>query len=150
MNLIRIRVDYQSLITSRILSGQMSTNIEGLVDRFVAQEQALLTVGEQLDESQRSLQSPTTEPESDNDTASQAPRLTAELKEVCDRTHASVKGVRQKFGKMELDETAKGMQGVVGAAQDGLDQSFGDFKAGKEGRGFQGRIDADSFAKLFG
>lgn len=76
--------------------------------------------------------------------------LTTELEAVCKRTRDVIEAKRtgQKFGKMQLDKS-RGMQGIVGAAQKGVDQEFGDMSASNDSRGFQGQIDSESFARMF-
>jgi hypothetical protein len=55
----------------------------------------------------------------------------------------------QKFGDMQTDGHSIAMQGIVGAAQQGVEQSFGSLTTTNNSRAFQGQMDGGSFGKLF-
>ncbi|KAK8023724.1 hypothetical protein PG993_011790 [Apiospora rasikravindrae] len=54
----------------------------------------------------------------------------------------------QTFGDMQADKSTA-MQGIVGAAQKGLEQTFGKMVAQNESRAFQGQLDSNAFAAMF-
>ncbi|KAM0426325.1 hypothetical protein ACHAPT_008365 [Fusarium lateritium] len=137
-----------------ILSSHIANDINGLADSLAAQERALTVTSEQLMESQRVIEVQSTGEGGDEDpgtiTTTGVSPLIAELDATCKRTRDAVKSTRtgQQFGNMELNNKSRGMQGIVGTAQQGVDQKFGNFKALNESKGFQGQIDSDSFAKM--
>lgn len=136
------------------MSSRISDGIDGLGASLAAQLTTLDITGQQLAASRRDLLSL---PVADitGGEPSDAPdkeylQLTTELEAVCKRTSDIVEAKRtgQKFGTMQLDKSV-GMQGIVGAAQKGVDQDFGDMKASNGSKGFQGKMDSGSFAKMF-
>ncbi|KAF4978866.1 hypothetical protein FZEAL_4826 [Fusarium zealandicum] len=137
-----------------IKSGRIHDDIAQLSQSLASQERDLIATGEQLGETQRTLISLVSE-EADGQGSGDAATdksfpLTPELEDICKRTYDAVNAKRtgQKLGIMELD-SSRGVQGLVGVAQQGLEQSFGDLRATNESRGFQGQMDINAFDKLF-
>lgn len=126
--------------------------------RFVEQEKALTDQTKQLGDMQAALQVlpaggsseavgeslPAAEREADVKVVS---GLQDGFKEVLSMTQARRTG--QTFGDIKA-ESSRVFQGIVGIAQTGLAQSFGSVTATDQSTAPPGRMDANSFALMFG
>ncbi|OBT56259.1 hypothetical protein VE04_05108 [Pseudogymnoascus sp. 24MN13] len=141
-----------------IISSRTSEDIQGLDGRFTAQETALVGLEKQLCDNQTALQAISLDNLGDDatDSWSAAERnlsiaLTTKLRDVCRETLATTraKHTGQSFGDMKV-EKSMAYQGIVGAAQSGVEQSFGTLTATDSSTAAQGQMDASSFAMMFG
>lgn len=120
------------------MSSHTSEDIERLGSRFTAQEAALIALEARLLDSQETLQI-TSLAESagtaNSDSASERD-LTARLQTVCQDALLATKAKRtgQSFGDQQTDTQSVAMQGIVGAAQSGVELSFGNQKTTNSSR----------------
>ncbi|KAK8070570.1 hypothetical protein PG997_010773 [Apiospora hydei] len=134
-----------------LISSRTSGDIEQMSSRFTALEKTLSALVSKL--SQEASNYPTLEDKMqqlqiEDDQSSRD--INDALQDTCKAALKASQATRtgQTFGDMQVDKSIA-MQGIVGAAQKGVEQTFGNLVAQNESREFQGHMDSNAFAAMF-